>query len=84
MSDSDNNNSDDVFDPEDQDVAVEDGDSEALEAEEEQKETLIEEQPQISIERVDLIDLLIEFRMLVTKLQPLTRSRMRIIPWAMH
>ena len=53
MSDSEINDDDDVFDQENEvDIKDENAESDILEEEEDQKETLIEEQPQIVIERV--------------------------------
>jgi len=53
MSDSEINEEDDVFDPEDEGAFKdENAESDVAEMEEELKETVIEEQPQIVIERV--------------------------------
>lgn len=58
MSDSEINDDDDVFDQENEvDIKDENAESDILEEEEEQKETLIEEQPQIVIERVSILSL---------------------------
>jgi len=55
MSDSEINEEDDVFDQEDEGVfRDENAESDAAEMEEEVKETVIEEQPQIVIERVSI------------------------------
>jgi len=58
MSDSEINEEEDLFEIEDEGTFKEENaDSDIAEVEEEQKETQIEEQPQIVIERVDFITL---------------------------
>lgn len=52
MSDSDNYDDDEIFEQEEVEIGDDNAESDALEAEEEHKETLVEEQPQITIERV--------------------------------
>lgn len=52
MSDSELNDDDDILDQEDVEIKDENAESDIGEAEEDRKETMIEEQPQIVIDRV--------------------------------
>jgi hypothetical protein len=88
MSDSEINDDDDVFDQENEvDIKDENAESDILEEEEEQKETLIEEQPQIVIERVNILSLdrffNFSFRKMLIRRRRRIYSRMKIIRWGM-
>jgi hypothetical protein len=84
MSDSEINEDDDIIEQEnDVEIMDDNAESDAIEGEEEQKETQFEEQPQIAIERVNRIKNLLICRTLGIRQRRRIYSRMKTIRWEM-